>query len=205
MLTRTLSNVTAPRRKAGALAAAIALTLSLLAGSTPAAAASIQPPAQVHAVTLASFRAAPIPRISGTPRVGQVLSATAGAWAPAPTTLTYQWKRAGVTIAGATGTTYRVRPGDAGAALTVTVTAKRASYQPAARQSAGTTQVTGLAYPNCTALSAAYPYGVAKAGVKVNLVSGQAQALKGPPFFSTAVYTLNTKSDRDKDGIACER
>jgi hypothetical protein len=29
--------------------------------------------------------------------------------------------------------------------------------------------------------------------------------LKGPPFFSTAVYTLNKKSDRDQDDIACER
>ncbi|MBX0301958.1 excalibur calcium-binding domain-containing protein [Cryobacterium sp. 1639] len=62
-----------------------------------------------------------------------------------------------------------------------------------------------MAYKNCTALVAAYPHGVAKAGIKVNLANGTPRVLKGPPFFSTAVYTLNKKSDRDKDGIACER
>jgi hypothetical protein len=95
-----------------------------------------------------------------------VLTATAGTWVPTPTKLNYQRKRAGVIISGATGKTYRVRPVDAGSMLTVTVTAKRTSYKTAARQSASTAKVAGLAYKNCAALKVAYPNGAAKAGVR---------------------------------------
>jgi 5'-nucleotidase len=40
--------------------------------------------------------------------------------------LAYQWNRDGTPIAGATGTTYKVAAADAGAELTVTVTASKA-------------------------------------------------------------------------------
>lgn len=58
--------------------------------------------------------------ISGTAQVGATLTATPGAWAPAPTTRSYQWRRDGAPIVGATGTTYTAVAADAGTVLTVT-------------------------------------------------------------------------------------
>lgn len=60
-------------------------------------------------------------------------------------------------------------------------------------------------FKNCTALNAKYPGGVAQAGVKKNTVNGKKVSFKRVPHFSTALYMANKKSDRDKDGIACER
>jgi NAD(P)-dependent dehydrogenase (short-subunit alcohol dehydrogenase family) len=60
------------------------------------------------------------------------------------------------------------------------------------------------AFKNCTALNAKHPGGVAKTGIKVNLVNGKKRAFTKRPIFSNALYAANKKSDRDKDGIACE-
>ncbi|SDP92499.1 hypothetical protein SAMN05428967_4471 [Phyllobacterium sp. YR620] len=62
-----------------------------------------------------------LPAISGVAQVGQVLSAYAGAWSYSPS-FSYQWKKAGVNIAGATGPTYTPVVGDVGAAIAVAVT-----------------------------------------------------------------------------------
>lgn len=56
-------------------------------------------------------------------------------------------------------------------------------------------------YQNCTALNKVYPHGVGKPGA-VDKTSGK----KVTNFTrNTAVYNANTKSDRDKDKIACEK
>ena len=55
-------------------------------------------------------------------------------------------------------------------------------------------------FKNCTELNKIYPGGVALPGA-VN--SGGATKLM--PKFDKALYLANKKSDRDKDGIACER
>ncbi|AIQ11944.1 excalibur calcium-binding domain-containing protein [Paenibacillus durus] len=56
-------------------------------------------------------------------------------------------------------------------------------------------------YQNCKALNADYPGGVAKAaGIK-----NKGGKTKYKPLVSKALYEANKKSDRDKDGIACER
>lgn len=68
-----------------------------------------------------------LPLITGTLQPGQVLSASQGSWSGAPTAYAYQWARGGTAIAGATGSTYTVRPADLGASLTVTVTATNAA------------------------------------------------------------------------------
>jgi cytochrome c2 len=70
---------------------------------------------------------------------------------------------------------------------------------------APTAKAAVTVFKNCTALNAKYPGGVAKVGVKVNLVNGKKKAFAKRPTFSTALYTANKKSDRDKDGIACEK
>ena len=50
----------------------------------------------------------PTPTIAGTAAVGATLTATPGTWAPAPVTLSYQWKSNGTAIAGATTATLTV-------------------------------------------------------------------------------------------------
>lgn len=55
-------------------------------------------------------------------------------------------------------------------------------------------------YKNCTELNKAFPGGVALPGA-VN--SGGATKLT--PTYDKKLYDANKKSDRDKDGIACEK
>ena len=64
-----------------------------------------------------------IPTISGIAKVGQTLTATTGTWTHNPTSFTYQWKRAGTPISGATASTYVPVTGDVGNTLTVSVVA----------------------------------------------------------------------------------
>jgi len=68
------------------------------------------------------------PEVTGTPRLGQTLTAVPGTWSPDPEELAYQWLRNGVPITSATGPTYVVRLGDVGRRLTVRVTAQRQDY-----------------------------------------------------------------------------
>ena len=55
-------------------------------------------------------------------------------------------------------------------------------------------------FKNCTELNKLYPGGVALPGA-VNAGG----ATKKEPKYDKALYTANKKSDRDKDGIACEK
>ena len=71
--------------------------------------------------------------INGTGRVGKTLSVHATPWLAGsyPTTragLSYQWKRDGAAIKGATGTRYKLGKADRGKRITITVTAKRYGY-----------------------------------------------------------------------------
>lgn len=61
--------------------------------------------------------------ISGTAQVGETLTVSAGTWAGGGLSFTRQWKKGGVAIAGATGTTYVPVVGDIDATITCTVTA----------------------------------------------------------------------------------
>jgi len=83
-----------------------------------------------------TFTSMPTPGISGTALSGQVLTANAGTWAPAPSSLGYQWLRNGTPVSGATSSTYRVTTDDGGAQLAVRVTAQRAAYVTVTRDSA---------------------------------------------------------------------
>jgi hypothetical protein len=55
-------------------------------------------------------------------------------------------------------------------------------------------------FKNCTELNKIYPGGVALPG-SVNTGG----ATKKEPRYDKALYTSNKKSDRDGDGIACEK
>ena len=63
-----------------------------------------------------------------------------------------------------------------------------------------TSNAAAKKYKNCTELNKVYPGGVALPGA-VN-VGG---VTKKEPKYDKALYTANKKSDRDGDGIACER
>lgn len=61
--------------------------------------------------------------ISGDPYVGSTLTASVGVTGYPTPSLTYQWKRDGGNISGATSSTYTAVEADDGTDLTVTVTA----------------------------------------------------------------------------------
>jgi hypothetical protein len=58
-------------------------------------------------------------------------------------------------------------------------------------------------YANCTELRKDYKGGVARPGAVDKRANGGSAKYK--PHYDQALYDANTKSDRDKDGIACEQ
>lgn len=56
-------------------------------------------------------------------------------------------------------------------------------------------------YANCKALNKVYPHGVGKPGAKDKTSGKPVTNFK----VNRAVYAKNAGSDRDKDGIACEK
>jgi hypothetical protein len=107
--------------------------------------------AQTAVVAAATSNAAPKntapPTISGTPKVGQQLTADPGSWSGNPTSFAYQWQRCDADVAacsnvpGATGKTYGASAADLGYRLRVVVTARNARGS-ASATSAITTVVT---------------------------------------------------------------
>jgi hypothetical protein len=61
-------------------------------------------------------------------------------------------------------------------------------------------QAAAKVFKNCTELNKVYPGGVALPGA---MNSGG--TTKQEPVYNKALYLANKKSDRDKDGIACEK
>lgn len=62
---------------------------------------------------------------------------------------------------------------------------------------------TAKKYQNCTQLNKKYKHGVGKKGAR-DKVSGRTKPVRNFTV-SSAVYKANRHSDRDKDGIACEK
>lgn len=58
-------------------------------------------------------------------------------------------------------------------------------------------------FKNCTQLNKTYPHGVGKPGAR-DKVRGSTKPVTNFKR-STTLYNANKKSDRDKDGIACEK
>ena len=114
------------------------------------------------------LRSTAVPKVTGTAKVGTVLTASAGTWTPSPTTLAYQWLANGAAVTGATATTFTPTTAQVGKQLTVRVTA------------------SGLGYPATTAYST--PTAAVLPGVLERLsepqVAGPAtvgQTLQGAP------------------------
>ncbi|SDO25182.1 Excalibur calcium-binding domain-containing protein [Psychrobacillus sp. OK028] len=64
-----------------------------------------------------------------------------------------------------------------------------------------TTDAAAKKFANCTELNKTYKGGVAKAAN----IKNKGGKTKYTPFVSKEIYEANIKSDRDKDGIACEK
>jgi hypothetical protein len=84
------------------------------------------------------------PTISGTAKVGQVLTANVGNWNPSDATFSYQWYVGGSAVASATNSTYTVVTADIGKTITVKVTGSKSGYAEASKTSAATTAVTDV-------------------------------------------------------------
>jgi len=61
-------------------------------------------------------------------------------------------------------------------------------------------QAAAKVFKNCTELNKIYPGGVALPGA----INAGGATMKEPKY-DKALYIANKKSDRDKDGIACEK
>ncbi|WP_354349897.1 carboxypeptidase regulatory-like domain-containing protein, partial [Pseudarthrobacter sp. PvP090] len=118
----------------------------------------------------AALTAAPVPTVTGLAVTGQKLTAVPGTWGPAPVALAYQWKRSGVTIVGATASTYVLTATDLGKTMTVTVTGSKAGYVTAARTSLATKAVAAPAA--LTAAPVPTVTGLAVTGQKLTAVPG---------------------------------
>ena len=93
-----------------------------------------------------------LPLISGTTKVGSQLSTTTGTWNPTADSYTYQWKRNGTNISGATASTYTLVTADFNTVITVTVTATNTVGSTPAT-SVGTSAIIPLAPVNTVAPS----------------------------------------------------
>ncbi|WZH37966.1 MAG: hypothetical protein PIR02_04700 [Microbacterium enclense] len=82
-----------------------------------------------------AFSQAPRPVVSGKMAVGSTVKASVGTWSPAPTKLMFQWRRDGVTIPGATASSYKITTSDAGARLTMTVVGTKPGFTRTSRTS----------------------------------------------------------------------
>lgn len=114
------------------------LTVSIT-GSTPGYVSENRVSAPV--TIFSGFSSTPTPTVSGVAQVGKTLTAATGNWSPTPDSLSYQWKRGGAAIAGATARTYVAVAADTGKSITVTVTASRWNYPALQRTSTAVTVV----------------------------------------------------------------
>jgi hypothetical protein len=65
----------------------------------------------------------------------------------------------------------------------------------------GSTAATSKIFRNCTALNKVYPHGVGRVGARDKTSGTPVTNFKR----SNKLYRENKKSDRDGDGIACEK
>lgn len=99
-----------------------------------------------------SLRNTARPTVSGTAKVGEVLTASPGSWTPSPSAYRYRWFSDDVAIPKATGSTFRVRLAQKNTRISVRVTASRVGYPATSATSARTALVkpaviTNLAPP----------------------------------------------------------
>ncbi|KRB73017.1 hypothetical protein ASE01_19765 [Nocardioides sp. Root190] len=118
------------------------------------------------------------PEVTGTARVGRVLTATAGTWNPAAVTTTWQWLADNVEIAGATASTYTLTANEVGKVITVEVTASAAGFADGVALSNATVAVA-KATPSINVATSRIEYG--KVGtINVTVTAPGTSAAGGP-------------------------
>ncbi|GGR43067.1 Zn-dependent metalloprotease [Nocardioides luteus] len=115
----------------------IQVRVTATVSSWPAATPGVRTSAATGAVSAGTLTSA-APKITGTRKVGRLLTATRGTWKPSGIAFSYQWLRNGKVIKGATGKTYRLVKADRGDRIRVRVTGRKAGYQTKVRTSVAT-------------------------------------------------------------------
>lgn len=116
-----------------------------------------------------TLEATAVPAISGTPKVDQPLTASAGSWNLSGATYTYQWLANGAAIPGATASTYTPTAAQLAAKLTVKVSAAKSGYRTGASTSAASAAVApGMMRPTATPVVT----GLAKVGGVLTVSGG---------------------------------
>ena len=87
-----------------------------------------------HSVDLQPVSPSAAPVVSGTPAVGQVLTAAAPGWA-AGAEFAYQWTIDGAEVEGATAATFELTPAALGKEVTVKLTGSKTGYSPVTTES----------------------------------------------------------------------
>lgn len=105
--------------------ARISLTFTAYSGAIRANAKTTGASAPVKPLTLLNTRR---PNLFGSPHQGVKMSVKYAEWSARPASVSYQWKRNGAAIKGATTSSYTLTPADNGRVISVTLTAKRAGY-----------------------------------------------------------------------------
>lgn len=83
----------------------------------------------------------PVPKISGTAKVGKTLTVKPSTWKPSGTKLSYKWLRNGEPVNGATGKTYKLTVADLGAVISVSVAGSKSGYTSVTKTSKATKTV----------------------------------------------------------------
>ncbi|MFE9560199.1 hypothetical protein ACFYM0_03740 [Streptomyces sp. NPDC006487] len=91
----------------------------------------------------AAPKATKAPSITGTAKVGSLLTANRGTWTPTPTSYTYKWYADGKLISGATRSTFTPTSTQRGKRISVKVTANRTGHLSGTATSGATGAVTG--------------------------------------------------------------
>lgn len=121
-------------------------------------------------VRTASLTATPVPKITGSIRVGEALTVVSGEWAPGAVSLAFQWYRDGEAIKGANAARYILDPADAGGTLTVSVTGSKDGFSTVTKTSVATSEVMR---GNLSSVSSPKIGGVRKAGKTLSVVHAE--------------------------------
>lgn len=123
------------------------------------------------------------PKISGTPVVGRVLTATGGTWSSSDVTRSFRWLRNGSPIAGATASTYKPTTSDIGKSLSVRVTASKVGFVDGTATSAKVGPVKALSTLSVRVVKKTrvviFKIAVGAAGVSLSRRDGTAAAFIG--------------------------
>jgi hypothetical protein len=183
----------------------LGLVLAVAAGVVLGAV--IGQPGRGGAATAVAPKNKTLPTISGSALVGQPITATHGTWSGTPTSFRYQWAQCAAdgggcfAISGATNKSYRVRAGDVGHTLRVTVQARNASGATDASSGptavvppsgcpsgSGPIQIAQLAPPARLAITSASISPAVKRGTRTIQLRIQVTACDGRPVQGASVF-----------------